>query len=462
MIEFPLIPHRGLPAIVASALRAGCVPALALCLAACESSIDHSINDLSQGPDERAAARHELILASDKAIEPLIAALESRDDTNARAEVADILVGIMARSRSERVAGVLKKHLLDDPDPMVRGRIAEELGLYLRSEFFDVFLQAASDPSPLVQTPALHVLANVIDRLNEEQTQTLRQLASERAGAQERSVRDAALFLVEELVARWAQKARAAALKADLSVADSIYNVALTYAPASKQANYYIGTFYLEYGDRERGLQLLRENRLLVDAPRFPNAPQIDGRLDDLVWKHAARIDSFYTHAGRLRATLQPRVRTHAFMGYTDTALYWGVRCFDAHPESLMVVPYDDITGGERHDRVSFRFDRNLDRKTISYVDVNSAGVVRDGWSDYNKSQQRDYIWDAEGGAGAYVGDDFWSVEFELRWDPKYHPPPVPGDMSGIDVMRLFRATEYSQSFPGYDNLVATGYLVFQ
>ena len=462
MIEYPLMPHRGLPTLVAFALRVGCVPAVALCLAGCESSIDDSINDLSSGPDERAAARHELTLASDNAIEPLIAVLESRDDTKARAEVADILVGIMARSRSERVASVLKRHLLDDPNPMVRGRIAEELGLYLRSEFFDVFLQAISDPSPLVQTPALHVLANVIDRLNEEQTQTLQQLASERAGAQERSVRDAALYLVEEFVGRWTQKAREAALKADLSVADSIYNVALTYAPASRQANYYMGSFYLEYGDRERGLQLLRENRLLVDAPRFPAAPRIDGRLDDPVWEHAARIDSFYTHAGNLRASLQPRVQTHAFMGYTDTALYWGVRCFDAHPESLMVVPYDDITGGERHDRVSFRFDRNLDTKTISYMTVNSAGVMRDGWSDYNTSQQRDYIWDAEGSVEAYVGDDFWSVEFELRWDPKYHPPPVPGDMSGIDVMRMFRAAEYSQSFPGYDNLVVTGYLVYQ
>ncbi len=91
MIEYPLNPHRGLPVIVASALRAGYIPAVALCLAACESSIDDSINDLSEGPDERAAARHELILASDKAIEPLIAALESRDDTKARADVADIL-----------------------------------------------------------------------------------------------------------------------------------------------------------------------------------------------------------------------------------------------------------------------------------------------------------------------------------------------------------------------------------
>ena len=224
---------------------------------------------------------------------------------------------------------------------MVRGRIAEELGLYLRSEFFDVFLQAISDPSPLVQTPALHVLANVIDRLNEAQTQTLQQAASERAGARERSVRDAASYLVEEFVGRWAQKAREAALKADLSVADSIYNVALNYAPASRQANYYMGSFYLEYGDRERGLQLLRENRLLVDAPRFPAAPRIDGRLDDPVWEHAARIDSFYTHAGELRASLQPRVQTHAFMGYTDTAFYWGAHCFDAHPESLMVAPYD-------------------------------------------------------------------------------------------------------------------------
>ncbi len=445
------------------AARNGIVATAALgFVLSCETSIENRIEDLGAGPDEREAARHELVLASDEAVGPLISALESLDDRLDRAEVADILVGIMVRSSDERIAGVLEKHLLDDPDSAVRGRIAEELGLYSRSEFFDLFLQAVSDPSPLVQAPALLALANVLGRLSDEQTELLRQLARQRAGAPEQPVRDAALYLVEEFVGRWAQKARAAALKADLAAADSIYNVALAYAPASKQANYYMGTFYLEFGDRARGLQLLREKRLLVDAPRFSNAPQIDGRLDDPVWENAARIDSFYTHAGGLRTTLQPRVQTNAFIGYTDEAMYWGVHLFDAHPESLMVLPYDDLTGGERHDRIMFWFDRNLDRKTISLVTVNGAGVVRDGWNDFNKSQQRDYAWDAEGSAAAYVGDDFWSVEFELRWDPKYHPPPVPGDISGIDIMRVYRAVEYSQTFPGYDFTKATGYVVYQ
>ena len=210
----------------------------ALCLAACGSSIEDGIDQLGAGPEEQAAARHELILASQDAIEPLIAALESRDDTRVRAEVADILVGLMVRSSDERIAAVLEKHLLEDRDPMVRGRIAEELGLHLRSEFFDLFLQAVSDPSPAVQIPALLSLSNVMGKLNEEQTQTLRQLAGERANSEDKEVREAALYLVEEYVAQWAKKGREAALKANLSEADSLLGLAVAYAPASRQARY--------------------------------------------------------------------------------------------------------------------------------------------------------------------------------------------------------------------------------
>ena len=74
-----------------------------------------------------------------------------------------------------------------------------ELGLHLRSEFFDLFLQAVSDPSPMVQSQALLSLSNVMGKLNEEQTQTLRQLAGERAHSKDKETREAALYLVEEV-----------------------------------------------------------------------------------------------------------------------------------------------------------------------------------------------------------------------------------------------------------------------
>ena len=234
--------------------------------------------------------KHELLLAKDRAIEPIIAALESQDRAEVRPDLAEVLVSMMLRSDNPRIETALKHHLLDDPDPRVRGRIADKLGLHLKSEFFDVFLQAVADPSPTVQTAAMLALEHVLHKLDEEQTRT----SLENAAAEDREVREGALFLVEEFVGSWAKKAREAALKANLSKADSLYNVALAYAPNSRQARYYLGTFYFDYGDRERGLQFLRGNRLLIDLPRLASAPKIDGRLDDQAWRGAVRIDSFY------------------------------------------------------------------------------------------------------------------------------------------------------------------------
>ena len=65
----------------------------AFCLISCGSSIEDNIDKLGGGPDEQAAGRHELVLASQNAIEPLISALESQDDRIARAEVADTFPG---------------------------------------------------------------------------------------------------------------------------------------------------------------------------------------------------------------------------------------------------------------------------------------------------------------------------------------------------------------------------------
>ncbi len=65
------------------------VLATAFCLAACGSPIVESIDKLDGGPEEQAAGRHELVLAADEAIEPLIEALESGErDPKIRAEVA--------------------------------------------------------------------------------------------------------------------------------------------------------------------------------------------------------------------------------------------------------------------------------------------------------------------------------------------------------------------------------------
>ena len=214
-----LFPRPRCRATTSSALKGIRVLTAGVCLAACGPSVEDSIDKLSAGPDERAMGKHELILANEGVVEPIIAALERQDGREVRPDLAEVLVARLLRSENKRIWSVLKNHLLEDSDSRVRGRIADKLGLHLRAEYFEVFLQAVSDPSPAVQTPSLHALANVLDQLTDEQTQNLRRLAGERAKARDKSVREAALYLVEEFVARWAEKAREEVLKANLSLA---------------------------------------------------------------------------------------------------------------------------------------------------------------------------------------------------------------------------------------------------
>jgi hypothetical protein len=48
----------------------------------------------------------------------------------------------------------------------------------------------------MVQAPILQAMSNVLKKLSDEQTRTLRQLARKSAGAEDLEVREAALFLV--------------------------------------------------------------------------------------------------------------------------------------------------------------------------------------------------------------------------------------------------------------------------
>ena len=426
---------------------------------ACSPTLEDSIEKLSGSPDERKIAKHELLLAKEHAVEPLLEALENPRYRDSRPDLVDVLVSLFLRVEREQISNVLRQHLLDDPDPRVRGRIAYKLGMNMKLEFADSFISALEDSSSEVRQHALAALGNVFSKLEDHQHEILRPAAMQNLADPIEGVSDAALFLVEEYIGRWAEEARQQALKANVNEADSILARALVYAPESKQLHYYRGVFYFENDQRERGLQILRENQLLFDVPAFDRAPVIDGRLEESVWKGAAVIDTFYRW-GRSRTNMLPQAQTRAHLGYTAEAFFMGIHCFDAHPESLVVVRLEDTNyGNQFQDLIEFLFDRNLDQRTLSGFKINTVADIRDGWQE----ETRDLSWNAEKEVATFVGADYWSLEFKLKWDPTYHPPPTRGDISGFNIQRCFRGKEYSQAFRDYDEHNDTpGYLTFK
>src|SRR6185436_7700643 len=98
-------------------------------------------------------------------------------------------------------------------------------------------------------------------------------------------------------------------------------------------------------------------------------------------------------------------------VAYDDDAIYLGARCYDAHPESLLVrLSRRDVSVPS--DRFSFYLDPYRDKRTGYYFLVNSAGTLFDGTLSNDGSE--DNSWDGVWEAKAKVDNQGYTVEMRI------------------------------------------------
>ena len=267
---------------------------LALLTVGCGPSVEDLVERLAGSSDAREQGRQELLLAKDRAVGPLLEALNDPRYRDARPELVEVLVSLMTRVEDARLSAALNQLLLKDDDPAVRARIAQRMGLFRRTEAIPVLLQALDDEAGEVRHQAIMALGEVEGKLNEEQREVLQQRARELVTDPHGGVRLEALIRIEAEVNTFLNEARQRALKAQVVEAESLYHWALVFSPHSKHATYQLGRFLFDNGREREGREWLRRNGMLLDVPRLANAPTIDGRLDEAVWQRAARADSLF------------------------------------------------------------------------------------------------------------------------------------------------------------------------
>lgn len=426
--------------------------------ASCGPSPEDMARQLAD-PKLRGEARQELLLAKERAVEPLLAALEDPELISARTEIARIIAGLTLRVDDPRLIAALMHHLSEDPDPKIRADIARLLGLHARIESVPGLLAALADTSGDVRHQAMTALGALNPKLAPEQKDDLGRRAHDLAGDPHAGVRLEAVIRIEDHVSSWLQQARQRTLKAQLAEAESLYAEALSYWPKSRQALYALGSFYHDTGQVERGLQTLREHGMLVDVARLPRAPEMDGRLSESEWSGTAEVDSFYQYTSLHKAALPSEVQSRLRVGYTDEAIYFGFHGHDDNPDSL-VATFSDRNAADQYlggrvteqqtiwtdDIIELFVDASFDRQMYGHMGINSLGVVADEWiGDPQSGRWNDPAWQPRAEVAAHVGVDYWSLEYRLEFDGKYFPRPQPGTVWGFNVVRVFRGQEYSQ-----------------
>ena len=147
----------------------------------------------------------------------------------------------------------------------------------------------------------------------------------------------------------------------------------------------------------------------VVRATLAAEAPVLDGRDDDAVWRLSPPIDRFLE--AKPTEGAEPTFRTEARVAYDARNLYVFVRAFDSHPDSIvsLLSRRDDQTAS---DEIILMLDPYHDRRTGYEFVVNPAGVKSD-YAIYNDGDE-DVAWDAVWDAATRIDSLGWTAEYRI------------------------------------------------
>ena len=107
----------------------------------------------------------------------------------------------------------------------------------------------------------------------------------------------------------------------------------------------------------------------------------------------------------------------------------------------------------------------DFEPKSFVYISINSVGAVTDTWNKGTNRNDRDVSWTTDGEGAAYVGEDYWSIEYRLGLGSKEFPRPDPGAVWRLNMQRNFRGrqwTQWSRVYPDRSYPDCFGILLFK
>jgi hypothetical protein len=177
---------------------------------------------------------------------------------------------------------------------------------------------------------------------------------------------------------------------------------------------------------------------------RTASPPEIDGRLDDAVWRAAPSVvlaKTFIPDFGR-----EPSERTVAYMAYDAENLYFAFKCYDREPDKIKaaVASRDTIRSD---DFICINLDSFNDRQSLYAFYVNPLGIQTDSrFASGKEDFSVDFVWASAG----RLDPDGYSVELGVPFKSIRYAGKKRVEMSIFFERRISRRSEHS-SYPALD-----------
>ncbi len=170
----------------------------------------------------------------------------------------------------------------------------------------------------------------------------------------------------------------------------------------------------------------LLPGRPTVRPPRTDTPPDIDGRLDDVVWRSAARITEFTQESPVEGAPATED--TEVYIAYDDDNLYFGFYLHYADP-SIMRANRVDRDRAFQDDLITIYIDTFLDQQRAFEFDLNAYNVQGDGIVNAGRGgfgsgriPPADRSWDVLFFSAAEIVDDGYIAEMAIPFKSIRYP----------------------------------------
>ena len=166
---------------------------------------------------------------------------------------------------------------------------------------------------------------------------------------------------------------------------------------------------------------------------------EVDGILDEAVWRKAAPATGFWQYAplDRAPATEHTEVR----VVQDQRALYFGIVCRDTDPKGIIALDMRRDAPLSNDDYVGIYLDTYHDHRNFYYFSTNSLGTRRDGIVTDARSYNTAWngIWEVR----TQVTDEGWTAEFRIPFSTLRYGGPQPMTW-GLQLSRAIRRKQES------------------
>ena len=153
--------------------------------------------------------------------------------------------------------------------------------------------------------------------------------------------------------------------------------------------------------------------RKRIEIVRTDKVPQIDGVLDDEIWRTATVITDVQQYQPVDQG--EPSERSEFYLTYSDRFLYVGARLYDSDPSGISARQLIQNGTMQFDDAIEFIIDTFNNGRTGYHFQINPRGIRQDGMFENPNFLNRDWsgIWQAD----SRMDDQGWTAEAAIPFN---------------------------------------------